>query len=501
MNINFSFGATVPLAARTALTNAANIIDAAFSNNTAVNITIGWGDLAGTLLPYGALGASSSSVLSYSTSAVLAALHAEVSANTDPVKTNAVASLSDVTSPTVLLTTAEAKALTLYSSSGTDGYVGFDSTAVWSFSQAGTFAANAYDFTATALHEITEVLGRISNYDGTPGIPTLLDLYRFTAPGARALASAVTAGATNYFSTDHGSTNSGKFNTNPAGDLGDWASQAGGAVASHDISAAFGSPGIKADFSLADRQLLDAIGWNLTPATSPIAVVPTATVSHVFNDLAYCPSASGSNHFIDLLNFEASFSDLIAAFGDNQKAMQNWYNTQGPLELRVASFNGLDYIASYTDLIAAFKFGTLTQVEDRGALHYIDQGIHENRITTFNGLDYIASYSDLIKAFGANSDAGAFHYIEQGLGENRTVNFDGLSYIAQYTDLMKAFGSNEQAGAVHYIQNGFDEHRGATFNVAGYYASHPDLVGHYANSDAFLTAYIEQYAHYDTFLV
>ena len=501
MNISFSFGATVPLAARNALANAANVIDAGFSNQTTVNITVGWGDIAGTVLPSGALGSSSSSVLSYSTSAVLGALHTEVSANSDPVKTNAVASLSDVTTPTVLLTTAEAKALNLYSSVGTDGYIGFDSTAVWAFSQVGTFAANAYDFTGTALHEITEVLGRISNYDGTPGIPTLLDLYRFTAPGVRALASAVTAGATNYFSTDHGSTNSGKFNTNPAGDLGDWAAQAGGTVASHDVAAAFTSPGIKADFSTADNQLLDAIGWNLNTATSSAATPSTASVPHMFNDLSYSPSASGSNHFIDLLNFEASFSDLIAAFGNDQKVMQNWYNTHEPAEHRVASFNGLDYIASYTDLISAYKNGSLTQVEDNGAAHYINNGMNENRTTTFNGLDYIASYSDLLKAFGANSDAGAFHFIESGLNEHRTTSFDGLSYIAQYTDLMKAFGSSEQVGAAHYIQNGFNEHRAPAFDVKGYYTAHPDLVGHYASDDAFLTAYIDQYAHYGTFLV
>ncbi len=145
--------------------------------------------------------------------------------------------------------------------------------------------------------------------------------------------------------------------------------------------------------------------------------MPTASVSHVFNDLSYSPSASGSNHFIDLLNFEASFSDLIAAFGNNQKAMQSWYNTYEPVEHRVANFNGLDYIASYGDLIAGFKAGTLSQVEDSGAFHYINNGIHENRTTSFNGLDYIASYSDLIKGYGTNSDAGAFHYIENGVNE------------------------------------------------------------------------------------
>jgi hypothetical protein len=48
------------------------------------------------------------------------------------------------------------------------------------------------------------------------------------------------------------------------------------------------------------------------------------------NDLSYSSTASGANHFIDLLNFEASYPDLIAAFGTNQAAMQNWYNTREP---------------------------------------------------------------------------------------------------------------------------------------------------------------------------
>ena len=44
---------------------------------------------------------------------------------------------------------------------------------------------------------------------------------------------------------------------------------------------------------------------------------------------------------------------------------------------------------------------------DDGATHFIQAGSNEGRTTTFNGLDYIASYGDLIKAFGANGDAGA----------------------------------------------------------------------------------------------
>ena len=77
--------------------------------------------------------------------------------------------------------------------------------------------------------------------------------------------------------------------------------------------------------------------------------------------------------------------------------MQNWYNVREPLEQRVATFDGLDYVASYPDLIAAFaSAGSMKAVQDAGATHFIQSGVHENRSTTFNGLDYIASYGDLL---------------------------------------------------------------------------------------------------------
>jgi len=183
------------------------------------------------------------------------------------------------------------------------------------------------------------------------------------------------------------------------------------------------------------------------------------------NDLTHSSTSSEYNHFIDLHNFEASYSELIETFGLNQQAMQNWYNTYEPIEQRVETFDGLVYIASYSDLIDAFgSAGSLKAVQDDGATHYISYGLNEGRTTTFNGLDYIASYGDLIKAFGADNDAGAYHYIEYGHNEGRTTTFDGLDYIAGYSDLIKAFGANEQAGAVHYIDYGYNEGRTATFD-------------------------------------
>lgn len=252
------------------------------------------------------------------------------------------------------------------------------------------------------------------------------------------------------------------------------------------------------------------------------------------NDLAFSSMASGFNHFIDYLNFEASYSDLIRAFGTNQQMMQTWYNDNEPSERRIETFDGLDYIASYGDLINAFaSAGSMQSIADAGATHFITNGLAEGRSTSFNGLDYIASYPDLINAFGANNDIGALHYIQNGaregrttsfdgmdyiasygdlinafganeqagaahfigygLHEGRTTTFDGLSYIAQYADLMNAFGADNDAGATHFITFGVHEGRSTSFDVAGYEQAHPDLQGLYSSNDAFLTAYIDTY--------
>jgi uncharacterized repeat protein (TIGR03803 family) len=211
------------------------------------------------------------------------------------------------------------------------------------------------------------------------------------------------------------------------------------------------------------------------------------------NNLALSGDVTGAHNFIDTLNFVASYGDLVNAFGTNQQAAQNWYNTQEPIENRVETFDGLDYVASYGDLINAFKSaGSEQAVLDAGAAHFINDGSHEGRTTTFNGLDYIASYGDLINAFGANGDAGAYHYIENGASEGRKTTFDGLDYIASYGDLIKAFGANEQAGAEHFIDNGFKEGRTTTFNGLDYIASYGDLIKAFgANNDAGATHYID----------
>jgi hypothetical protein len=301
------------------------------------------------------------------------------------------------------------------------------------------------------------------------------------------------------------------------------------------VATGVGSGTIGLDFNSNATGIVDISGHAVGVATGPIYLVRGAQPSPVHaNDLSYSSTASGYNHFIDLLNFEASYPDLIHAFGMDHQIMQTWYNVNQPGERRAETFDGLDYVASYGDLINAFRSaGSMHAVQDDGATHFITCGLGEGRATTFNGLDYIASYSDLIAAFGADNDSGAYHYIVNGYAEGRTTTFDGLDYIASYTDLIGAFGVNEQAGAAHYIINGVHEGRtttfdglsyianytdlmhalganndlGAThyitcgvfegrstrFDVAGYEAAHPDLLGRYSSDDAFLTAYIDTY--------
>jgi hypothetical protein len=78
----------------------------------------------------------------------------------------------------------------------------------------------------------------------------------------------------------------------------------------------------------------------------------------------------------------------------------------------------------------------------------------------FDGLQYIASHPDLIAALGANRAAGEAHYLSNGESEDREIDtFDEGQYLANYPDLQAAFGTNTEAATVHYIQFGFAENR------------------------------------------
>jgi Ca2+-binding RTX toxin-like protein len=174
----------------------------------------------------------------------------------------------------------------------------------------------------------------------------------------------------------------------------------------------------------------------------------------------------------------ASYAGLAAGLGtsDPTVAFDHYIYTgfhEGRYS-RKASFDGLEYIASYPGLMPIF--GT---DGNAGTTHYIAQGRLEGRSVSFDGLEYIASYPGLMPIFGTDADAGARHYIKSGYAEGRSVSFDGLEYIASYAGLMPIFGADSDAGSRHYIQSGYTEGRTVTFDGLEYIASNPGLIGAY----------------------
>jgi hypothetical protein len=162
---------------------------------TTITINVGWGEVAGQRLFFGALGESQTNIYQYQYSSLYSAMATEANApNGTQDQRNAVASLgSSTTSPIsnahYWVSSANARELGLGLPAGAtspDGWIGFGKVS-WYFG-TGTQSSGQYDFVSTAEHEISEVMGRIallgaSVNDGGTVIPNgygNLDLRRHT---------------------------------------------------------------------------------------------------------------------------------------------------------------------------------------------------------------------------------------------------------------------------------------------------------------------------------
>lgn len=214
------------------------------------------------------------------------------------------------------------------------------------------------------------------------------------------------------------------------------------------------------------------------------------------------------------LEYIASYPDLISTLGSNATGGALHYIQTGQGAGRTISFNGLEYIASYDDLMQglgydAYAVGTPHAADysarhDRfgldpyaGAAHYITSGRAEGRAVTFDGLEYIASYADLIVGLGASENAGAAHFITSGRIEGRATSFDALNYVASYGDLIVALGTNRDAGATHYIQVGHGQGRTAHFDAAQYLANYADLQAGFGVNLDLATLHFIQSGYYE----
>ena len=163
--------------------------------------------------------------------------------------------------------------------------------------------------------------------------------------------------------------------------------------------------------------------------------------------------------------------------------------TGAAADYTMAAYNGHIYVRAAN--------GDRDDVTGVEFLRFDDRTIDPNSVQqlgAINPLEYVASYSDLIAGIGVNSTAALNHYVGLGFFEGRSVSFDGLAYLASHADLINAYRNDatDTRGAIHFITNGHAEGRGITFKPASYLALHADLQAAFGNDlDAAARHYIQ----------
>ncbi len=258
---------SAPSGFKTAMQFAANYLDSLILNPITVTIDVGYGEVDGESLNFGTdLGAAVPNTDLVSYSQVKSALAAD--ATTSAAQT-AAANLpsSDPTGGvgiTVAYAQEQAWGLLPANDGEVDGYVGFGAESngpggvTYDFNTGGSVPQGEYYFVGIAEHELTHVLGRISDigygYAGNGGTDTVLDLFQYTVKGD--IAPVTDRMESSYFSINGGATDLGTFDD--TSDPGDWAQ--GHAADSFDAD---GTPGAVELVSATDVEEMNAIGFEV----------------------------------------------------------------------------------------------------------------------------------------------------------------------------------------------------------------------------------------------
>lgn len=151
-----------------------------------------------------------------------------------------------------------------------DGIVTLNSSVQYQFNRPTS--AGHLDAQRSTEHEVDEVIGLGSRLGHNGNNLHPQDLFSWSSPGVRNLASS----GTRYFSINRGSTNIVNFNQNPNGDFGDWLSTA--CPQAHPyVQNAFVCTGQSSDIAATSPEgiNLDVVGYDLRNAPTP---TPTPTI-------------------------------------------------------------------------------------------------------------------------------------------------------------------------------------------------------------------------------
>ena len=265
-NITTAPNATLSTAQAAAFDAAAAAWSAVLIDNITVNLQVGFVSTLGQNI----LGSTSLTFAApFSTSGVVAALATDAR-STDDAK--AVASFQALPpgNATMLLTSAQAKALgaTLV---GTDAIIEFSTNFQFATTRNadGSTPQGFYDLIGVAQHEIGHALGFVSSFDfSSPqqtNVPTLLDEYRFTALNTRA-----TATGSAYFSLNDGLTSFASFSPGGTGQYqaSHWL-QGTGALMDPAVAT-----GVSQNITALDIQALDVLGYDIAvPEPGSLAIL------------------------------------------------------------------------------------------------------------------------------------------------------------------------------------------------------------------------------------
>ena len=253
---------SAPAAFFSAVNDAIQFYQTTYTDPITINLQVGWGTVNNQNMNPGAFGQSLvNGQMGSSFGAVKSALSNDAKTTVDQ---NSVSNLpaSDPTGGApYLMAHAEAKALGLFpaNSPAIDGFVGFSTTASFTFDPNNRAVAGRYDFIGVAEHEISEVMGRygLGQNSGQLGHYSPIDDFRYASPGTLDLAPMNGA----YFSIDGGITVINTFNGPGGGDLSDWL---GTTIDSYNAGPTIG---VEMAVSAGDITVMDVIGYD---AASPL---------------------------------------------------------------------------------------------------------------------------------------------------------------------------------------------------------------------------------------